>query len=82
MIETMTTAEAAEELGVHPVTLRKWRVNSEPLHKFGFGDGWMEDCQGLTWRFEHPKKIVYCAKGVHWLKKLLQRRNNKQCQQQ
>ena len=76
-IETMTTAEAAEVLEVHPVTLRKWRVNSEPLHKFGFGDNWMEDQQGLTWRFEHPKKIVYCAKGVQWLKKVLNRRKSK-----
>lgn len=76
-IEKMTTAEAAEALEVHPVTLRKWRVNSEPLHNFGFGDDWMEDQQGLTWRFEHPKKIVYCAKGVHWLKKVLNRRKNK-----
>lgn len=77
MTQTMTTAEAAEVLGVHPVTLRKWRVNSEPLHKFGFGDSWMEDQQGLTWRFEHPKKIVYCADGVYWLKCRFNRRKNK-----
>ena len=74
MIETMTTQEAAEFLGVHPVTLRKWRKNSEPLFKFGFGDGWMEDQQGLTWKVEHPRKIVYCAKSVQWFKNILKRR--------
>lgn len=77
MIETMTTAGAAGALGAHPVTLRKWRVNSESLHNFGFGDDWMEDQQGLIWRFEHPKKIVYCAKSVNRLKKILNRRKTK-----
>ena len=77
MIETMTTAQVAEALEVHPVTLRKWRKNSEPVFTFGFGDGWMEDQQGLTWRFDHARKVVYMTDGVEWFKRILNRRKAK-----
>ena len=67
-IETMTTAEAADALGVHVVTLRKWRSKSSEFF------GVMEDCQGLTWWYQNPRKIVYCTVGVHRLKRILNRR--------
>lgn len=72
-IETMTTAEAAEVLEVHPVTLRKWRSKSCDLF------GVMEDCQGLTWWYQHPRKIVYCTVGVHRLQRILNRRKANNC---
>lgn len=71
MIETMTTAEAADTLGVHPVTLRKWRMKSSEIL------GLMEDCQGLTWWYQHPKKIVYDTVSVQRLKRILNRRIKK-----
>jgi len=78
MIETMTTAEAAKELGVHPVTLRKWRRGSE--QKLQIPDSpWMEDLRGLTWRFDHARKVVYMKDSIEWFKCILNRRKIKQC---
>lgn len=76
MSETYSTAEAAAELGVHPVTLRKWRFNSEVVA--ANGQARLEDCQGLQWYYEHPRKIVYYADTVQRLKRILQRRKVKQ----
>jgi len=73
MTDTMTTQEAAEFLGVHVVTLRKWRSKSSEF----LGGTTMEDCQGLTWWYQHPKKIVYDTVSVQRLKRILNRRKNK-----
>lgn len=72
MAETLTTKQAAKILGVHPVTMRKWRDKSSDI--FGI----MEDCQGLQWHYEHPRKIVYSVESVERLKRILQRRKIKQ----
>ena len=73
MIETMTTAEAAKELGLHPVTLRKWRRWSE--QKLAIPDTpWMEDQKGIVWKFDHARKVVYMKDSVHWYKRILSRR--------
>lgn len=71
-IETITTAEAAKEIGVHPVTLRKWRKGSEPVLY-----DWMEDQKGLKWKFDHARKIVYMIDSIEWFKCILKRRKNK-----
>lgn len=81
-IETMTTAEAAEVLEVHPVTLRKWRSKSEikqgiDLIHESLDNLIYEDCEGLIWKYEHSRKITYCAASVQRLKTLIERRKNK-----
>lgn len=73
MTDTMTTQEAAEFLGVHPVTLRKWRMKSEQHSDLND----YEDCQGLQWWYEHERRIVYNSKCVKKLKRILQRRKGK-----
>lgn len=70
--ERLTTAEAAELLGVHPVTLRKWRQKSDEVEVNTF-----EDCQGLYWYFQHERKVMYYGECVRKLKKLIERRKNK-----
>lgn len=72
MNDTMTTKDAAGVLGVHPVTLRKWRCNSE--FTVVKGKAALEDCQGLQFYYEHPRKIVYLSESVLRLKKILSRR--------
>jgi uncharacterized protein YjcR len=69
----LTTEQAASVLGVHPVTLRKWRKNSEYTGEFEV----YEDCQGLQWWYKHNRKIMYCESSVTKLKKLLNRRKAK-----
>jgi transposase-like protein len=69
----LTTSQAAERLGVHPVTLRKWRKRSEHTGEFDV----YEDCQGLQWRYKHDRKIMYCEGSVNRFKKLLNRRKVK-----
>jgi len=73
--ETLTTAEAAKALGVHVVTLRKWREKSG-IHQ-GVDLLIFEDCQGLLWHYQHARKIAYCAASVQRLKTLIERRKNK-----
>lgn len=70
-METLTTTEVAAELGVHPVTLRKWRAKSSEVF------GVMEDCQGLMWWHRHERLVVYCAASVQRLKRILERRKAK-----
>jgi predicted site-specific integrase-resolvase len=78
MKDTMTTQEAAEFLGVHPVTLRKWRKKSEFIGCCAItGIAMSDDCQGLTWWHQHPKKIVYNTSSVQRLKRILNRRKVK-----
>ena len=78
MTDTMTTQEAAEFIGVHPVTLRKWRKKSEFIRYCAItGIAMYDDCQGLRWWHHHPKKIVYNKTSVQRLKRILQRRKNK-----
>lgn len=78
--EAITTAQAALQLGVHIVTLRKWRASAE-LTVIN-GAAVLEDCQGLTFFYENPRRIMYYASSVQKLKRILNRRNKKQCQQQ
>jgi transposase-like protein len=73
MIGELTTSQAAERLGVHPVTLRKWRKRSEHTGEFDV----YEDCQGLQWWYKHDRKIMYCEGSVNKLKRLLVRRSLK-----
>lgn len=70
--ERLTTAEAADLLGVHPVTLRKWRQKSCEV-----GVNTFEDCQGLYWYFQNERKVMYYGEDVRKLKKLIERRKNK-----
>lgn len=73
--ETMTTAQAAEELGVHVVTLRKWRLCAEYIVTTG---GFVfEDCQGLTFFYENPRRVMYYTSSVQKLKRILNRRKGK-----
>lgn len=74
-IETMTTAEAAAELGVHVVTLRKWRTNAEIT--VVNCSAVVEDCQGLTFFYENPRRVMYYANSVQKLKRILNRRKGK-----
>lgn len=80
--EAITTAQAAAELGVHVVTLRKWRSKSEikqgmDLIHESLDNLIYEDCEGLIWKYEHSRKITYCAASVQRLKTLIERRKNK-----
>ena len=78
MAEIYSTAEAAEVLGVHPVTLRKWRAKSEFIGCCAVtGHPANEDAQGLQWYYEHQRKIVYYADTVQRLKRILERRKTK-----
>ena len=70
MSSELTTAQAAAVLGVHPVTLRKWRKNSGYTGEF---DVW-EDCQGLQWWYKNDRRIMYDAHYVERLKRILSRR--------
>lgn len=70
--ERLTTADAAAFLGVHPVTLRKWRQKSHEIEVNTF-----EDCQGLYWYFQHERKIMYYGENVRKLKKLIEKRKGK-----
>ena len=73
--EILTTAEAAKLLGVHVVTMRKWREKSEIYQ--GVDLLIFEDCQGLLWHYQHARKIAYCAASVQRLKRILNRRKSK-----
>lgn len=68
----LTTAEAAATLGVHPVTLRKWRQKSHEVEPNTF-----EDCQGLYWYFQHERKVMYYGDDVIRLKNLIEKRKVK-----
>jgi hypothetical protein len=70
MSSELTTAQAAAVLGVHPVTLRKWRKGSEYTGEF---DVW-EDCQGLQWWYRQGRQIMYDEMSVNRLKAILNRR--------
>lgn len=70
--ERLTTADAAALLGVHPITLRKWRQKSHEIEVNTF-----EDCQGLYWYFHHERKIMYYGENVRKLKKLIEKRKVK-----
>lgn len=72
MAERLTTKQAAEILGVHPVTMRKWRENSILLEHDIF-----EDTRGLHWWFWHARQVMYDGSTVRRLKELLDRRKNK-----
>ena len=73
--EAITTAQAAALLGAHPVTLRKWRVNAEVT--VVNGSAVLEDCQGLIFFYETPRRVMYYASSVEKLKRILNRRKNK-----
>ena len=73
MSSELTTAQAAAELGVHPVTLRKWRKNSEELAEFDV----YEDSQGLQYWYKNSRRIMYDAQYVERLKRILNRRKGK-----
>lgn len=73
--EAITTAQAAAELGVHVVTLRKWRANAEITVLNGFAV--LEDSQGLTFFYENPRRVMYYATSVQKLKRILNRRKGK-----
>lgn len=73
--EAITTAQAAAELGVHVVTLRKWRTNAEIT--VVNCSAVLEDCQGLTFFYENPRRVMYYASSVQKLKRILNRRKVK-----
>ena len=73
--EAITTAQAAAELGVHVVTLRKWRANAEVT--VSNCSAVLEDCQGLTFFYENPRRVMYYASSVQKLKRILNRRKVK-----
>lgn len=73
--EAITTAKAATELGVHVVTLRKWRANAEVA--VVNDSAVLEDCQGLTFFYENPRRVMYYASSVQKLKRILNRRKGK-----
>lgn len=73
MAERLTTKEAAELLGVHPVTMRKWRQKSKYTGEFEV----YEDCQGLLWWPNTVRKFYYDGASVRRLKELLDRRKGK-----
>lgn len=73
--EAITTAQAAAELGVHVVTLRKWRANAE-VTAVNCSEV-LEDCQGLTFFYENPRRVMYYASSVQKLKRILNRRKVK-----
>lgn len=75
MAELLTTKQAAEILGVHPVTMRKWRVNSDLV--VVNGKAALEDCQGLLHFFENERKVLYWSDSVQRLKRILERRKTK-----
>ena len=76
--EAITTAQAAAELGVHVVTLRKWRINNEFIGCCAtIGNQVFEDCQGLTFFYENPRRVMYYASSVQKLKRILNRRKVK-----
>ena len=65
----LTTKQAADILGVHPVTMRKWRQKSAEIEINTF-----EDCQGLYWYFQNERKVMYYGGAVLKLKELFDRR--------
>ena len=73
--EAITTKQAAEILGVHIVTLRKWRTKADltVINSCAV----MEDCQGLIFYYETPRRVMYYASSVNRFKKLLNRRKVK-----
>jgi len=73
--EAITTAQAAAEFGVHAVTLRKWRANAEVT--VVNCSAVLEDCQGLTFFYENPRRVMYHASSVQKLKRILNRRKGK-----
>ncbi len=73
--EAITTKQAAEILGVHIVTLRKWRMKAELSVVNSCAV--MEDCQGLIFYYESPRRIMYYASSVQRLKRILNRRIKK-----
>jgi uncharacterized protein YjcR len=70
MSSELTTAQAAAVLGVHPVTLRKWRKRSEFIIEFDV----YEDQAGLQWWYKNDRRIMYDAHYVERLKRILSRR--------
>lgn len=71
----ITTKQAAEILGVHVVTMRKWRAMAEVTAINGVAA--LEDCQGLIFYYETPRRIMYYASSVERLKRILNRRKAK-----
>lgn len=76
--DAITTAQAAAELGVHVVTLRRWRENSEFIGCCATkGSQVFEDCQGLTFYYENTRRVMYYASSVQKLKRILNRRKGR-----
>lgn len=78
MSSELTTAQAAAVLGVHTVTLRKWRAASEFIGSSAItGAAISEDCQGLQWWYKNDRCVMYDAHYVERLKRILSRRKGK-----